>query len=291
MAVVFLCPFVGCGGGGDSGTTVNIAAKDFTEQYIIGEMLAALVSENTDLEVNLTSGITGETTIIMPAMEKGDFDFYAEYDSTAWLTVLKEGAITDVEQMHIDLNEAYNDLYDMTWLGYYGFDNGYEIAVRTETAKAYGLKTLSDLVAVSDKMIFGAGYEFYEREDGYDGLQSMYHFNFKEKKEMNLSLKYDALLDGQVDAITVYKTDGRLNYPEIVILEDDKGYFPPAMCGTIIRNEIAEAHPELVEVLNKLNGVVSSEEMREMNAAVDINGEDPKDVATAFLQRKGLIDQ
>lgn len=287
LSILVIFVFSGCS---SKSGTINIAAKDFTEQYILGEMLKALVEENSDLNVDLTSGVAGETSIIMPAMIKGDFDVYPDYDSTVWLTVLKKPKTYDVEAMHDELNAIYLQEYDMKWLGYYGFDNTYSIAVRRETADQYSLTTFSDLAEISDEIIFGAGYEFFEREDGYDGLQEVYNFNFKEILEMNLSLKYNALLDGQVDAITIYKTDGRMENPDIVELVDDKDYFPPAMCGTIIRVEVLEAYPELEDIFTKLNGMISNEEMRLMNAAVDIDGQDPKKVAIEFLQEKGLIE-
>ncbi|MBQ6811369.1 MAG: hypothetical protein IJO94_08210 [Firmicutes bacterium] len=278
-----------CGCEKESDTAIRVAAKDFTEQYILGEMIKILIEENTDLQVDLTSGIAGETSIIMPAMEKGDFDLYPEYDSTAWMTVLKHAKTHDAKAMHDALNKEYHDIYDMQWLGYYSFDNTYGIAVRKETAEQYDLQTYSDLATVSEEIVFGAGYEFFEREDGYTDLQKLYGFNFKEIKEMNLNLKYTALLDGQVDAITIYKTDGRMENPDIIELEDDKNYFPPAMGGTIIRNEIAEKYPELVDVLKTLNNAISNSDMRQMNAKVDIEGKEPMDVARAFLKEKGLI--
>lgn len=287
LSILVIFVFSGCS---SKSGTINIAAKDFTEQYILGEMLKALVEENSDLNVDLTSGVAGETSIIMPAMIKGDFDVYPDYDSTVWLTVLKKPKTYDVEAMHDELNAIYLQEYDMKWLGYYGFDNTYSIAVRRETADQYSLTTFSDLAEISDEIIFGAGYEFFEREDGYDGLQEIYGFNFKEILEMNLSLKYNALLDGQVDAITIYKTDGRMENPDIVELVDDQDYFPPAMCGTIIRVEVLETYPELEDIFTKLNGMISNEEMRLMNAAVDIDGQDPKKVAIEFLQEKGLIE-
>ncbi len=277
-------------GGGQKSDTIRIASKDFSEQYILGEILKAMVLEHTGLEVELTAGVAGETSIIMPAMVKGDFDLYPEYDSTAWMTVLKKPKNIDVEAMHREMEEIYRKEYGMTWLGYYGFDNTYSIAVRRETAVEYGLKTFSDLAAHSGEMTFGAGYEFFEREDGYAGLQELYGFNFKEILEMNLSLKYMALLDKQVDAITIYKTDGRMDNPEIVELQDDKDYFPPALCGTLIRDEVLQVYPELGQALKMLNGMISNKEMTTMNAAVDREGRDAREVALAFLQQKGLIN-
>lgn len=287
LIAVVLFMFSGCSKKSD---TISIAAKDFTEQYIMGEMLKALVLEHTDLDVDLTSGIAGETSIIMPAMIKGDFQTYSEYDSTAWMTVLKQPKTMDTETMHKELKEIYENDYGITWLGYYGFDNTYSIAVRRETAEEYNLKTYSDLAAISTEIVFGAGYEFFEREDGYQGFQELYGFNFKEIKEMNLSLKYNALLDSQVDAITIYRTDGRMKNDKIVELTDDKDYFPPALCGTVIRLDVLEKYPQLEDVFKMLNNNIDNDEMRAMNAAVDVEGQDPKKVAIEFLQQKGLIN-
>ncbi len=256
----------------------------------MGEILAAMVREHAGREAELTAGVAGETSIIMPAMIKGDFEVYPEYDSTAWMTVLKKHKNSDLAAMHREMAEIYQREYDMTWLGFYGFDNTYRLAVRRETAEEYNLKTFSDLATHSHKMTFGAGYEFFEREDGYTGLQEMYGFGFKEIMEMNLSLKYVALLDRRVDVITIYKTDGRMANPEIVELEDDRGYFPPALCGTIIRNEVLRTRPEVGRALKKLNGRISNQEMSAMNAAVDIEGLDARKVALAFLRQKGLIN-
>ena len=280
--------FTGCSEKESDGA-IQIAAKDFTEQYILGEILKMVVEEYTDYDVELTAGIAGETSIIMPAMEKGDFDLYAEYDSTAWMTVLKQPMTTDVDYMHLELDKRYKEKYDMIWTGYFGFDNAYSLAVRKETADKYQLKTFSDLVKVSDQMILGAGYEFYEREDGFDGLREKYQFRFKETTEMNLGLKYNALLDGQVDVITIYRTDGRALRPDVTVLEDDLVYFPPAMGGTLVRAEALTEYPGLEDALNVLNGAITNDEMQEMNAAVDLDGKDAKKVAKEFLQKKGLI--
>jgi len=286
LAALMICSGLGCA---RDSATINIASEDFTEQYILGEILLALVQENTELEVNLTSGIVGETSIIMPAMEAGDFDLYAEYDSTAWMTVLKMPHEKNIEWMHSELNRIYEETYSMRWLGFYGFNNTYGLAMRKETAEYYGIVTYSDLALQSSHIVFGAGYEFFEREDGYDGLQEMYDFSFKDIEEMNLNLKYEALLNGNVDVITIYRTDGRMSNPELVLLVDDKEYFPPAYCGTVVRIDTLERYPELLAVLEMLNDNISDEEMRLMNAQVDMEGREAREVAREFLARKGLI--
>lgn len=287
LTLVFLSCFCSCSSGKDH--KINIAAKDFTEQYILGEILKEMIEKNTDHEVELTSGVAGETSVILPAMAAGEFDISSDYDTTAWLTVLKKNRNNDINAMHRDLDAQYRQKYGLTWLGFYGFDNKYNLVVRKETAEAYHLKTFSDLAARSREITFGAGYEFYEREDGYEGLVKCYGFTFKETKEMNLSLKYTALHDGKVDVITVYKTDGRLADKSLVELEDDLHYFPQALCGTVIREEIVEKYPEIVLALEKLNDQISNDEMRAMNAAVDMKGRDAKKIAHEFLSKKGLI--
>lgn len=273
----------------DKSGTVNIAAEDYTEQYILGEILRAMVVEHTDLDVELTSGIAGGTSNIHPAMVKGEFDMYPEYTGTAWMTVLKKTELPDNETLYVRLAEEYKEKFNFVWIGLYGFNNTYSLAVLKETADKYGLKTYSDLAKHSPELVFGAGYEFFEREDGFDGLQKIYGLNFKDTLEMNLSLKYNALEEKQVDVITVYKTDGRLRNSILVDLEDDLAYFPAHICGTVVRGEILEKHPELEKVLEKLNGMISNEEMAAMNAAVDLEGRNEKEVALEFLRQKGLI--
>ncbi len=269
--------------------TIKIAAKDFTEQYILGEILGAMVAEYTDLNVELKTGIAGGTSNIHPAIVKGQFDIYPEYTGTAWMTVLKKTDLPDNEKLFAELTEEYNSKYELNWVGLYGFNNAYGLAVLKETAEKYGINTYSDLAKHSSELIFGAGYEFFEREDGFEGLQQLYGLNFKDILEMNLSLKYNALQERQVDVITVYKTDGQMSNPVIFELEDDKEYFPAHICGTVVRNEILVKHPELKEALEKLSGAISNEEMAKMNAEVDLNKRNEKEVALEFLREKGLI--
>lgn len=288
VLLVLLMVFSSLGCSREAGI-VRIATKDFTEQYILGEILSALVTEYTDLEVELTTGIAGGTSNIHPAMVKGEFDIYPEYTGTAWMTVLKETALPDNETLYAKLVEEYKEKYNLVWTGLYGFNNTYSLAVLKGTADKYGLETYSDLVENSAELIFGAGYEFFEREDGFKGLQELYGFKFKDTLEMNLSLKYDALLEKQVDVITVYKTDGRLGNPNIVELKDDREYFLAHLCGTVVRAEILEKYPELKDALMKLNGMIMNKEMAAMNAAVDSDGRDAKEVALEYLRQKHLI--
>ena len=268
--------------------TIHIATKPMTEQYVLGEMLDILIEQDTDLNVEITQGVGGGTSNIQPAMENGEFDLYPEYTGTGWNMVLKkEGLYT--EDMFSSLQEEYNDDYDMSWIGMYGFNNTYGLVVRKEIADKYNLKTYSDLKAVSDQLTFGAEYDFFEREDGYDALCAEYGFHFKKTMDMDIGLKYQAINQGKIDVMNIFTTDGQLSTSDVVVLVDDKQFYPSYMCGNIVRNEVMEQHPELEAVLQTLSGTITDSDMARMNYEVETLGREPRAVAKEFLTGKGLI--
>lgn len=268
--------------------TIHIATKPMTEQYVLGEMLDILIEQDTDLNVEVTQGVGGGTSNIQPAMENGEFDLYPEYTGTGWNMVLKkEGLYT--EDMFSTLQEEYNDDYNMSWIGMYGFNNTYGLVVRKEIADKYNLKTYSDLKAVSDQLTFGAEYDFFEREDGYDALCSEYGFHFKKTMDMDIGLKYQAINQGKIDVMNIFTTDGQLSASDVVVLVDDKQFYPSYMCGNIVRNEVLEQHPELETVLQTLSGTITDSDMARMNYEVETLGREPRAVAKEFLTGKGLI--
>ena len=269
--------------------TLHIATKPMTEQYILGEMLDMLIEQDTDLEVELTQGVGGGTSNIWPAMESGEFDLYPEYTGTAWNMVLKrEGLYT--EELFAEMEQEYEDAYSMQWVGMYGFNNTYGLVVRREIAEQYGLKTYSDLAAVSDQLIFGAEYDFFEREDGYDALCETYGLSFKETMDLDIGLKYQALNQGRIDVMVVFTTDGQLSASDVTVLEDDKQFYPSYLCGNIIRSEVIEEHPELTGVFEKVSGLISDSDMAQMNYQVETEGREPRDVAEEFLGTHGLLE-
>lgn len=274
------------GGAGDK--TIEVATKPMTEQYILGEMLKELVEQDTDLKVNLTQGVGGGTSNIEPAMEKGDFDLYPEYTGTGWNMVLKNQGLYD-ESMFDDLKKSYEKEIDLTWCGMYGFNNTYGLAVRKEIADQYHLKTYSDLAKVSGTLTFGAEYDFYEREDGYDALCDAYAFHFKKTSDMDIGLKYKAINQGKVDVMTIFTTDGQLSVSDIVVLEDDKQFYPSYLCGNVVRLDTLEKHPELRAVLESLDEILDDGTMADLNYQVEGEGKEPKDVAHDFLKAKGLV--
>ena len=220
--------FAGCGEKG----TIKIASKPMTEQYILTEIIAQLIEEETDYEVEITKGVGGGTTNIHPALVKGDFDLYPEYTRTAWLNVLKKEVMEkDDDALYAQLQEEYGEM-GLTWTGLYGFSNTYGLAVREETAKQYGLSTYSDLAAASGELVFGGNPDYIELETGFPRLCAAYGMNFKDMAQMEIALKYEALKNGEVDVINAFTTDAQLAANNLVLLTDDNVFFETFDAGT-----------------------------------------------------------
>ena len=288
-----LLVFIGLAGGvlyGMFGTkdVIRIATKPMTEQLVMGEMLKLLIEQDTNLSVRLTPGVGGGTSNIQPAMESGDFDLYPEYTGTGWNMVLKEKRAYD-ERFFPSLTAAYRERYHMRWIGMYGFNDTFGIAVRRDIAKQYGLRTYSDLVNAAPALTFGAEYDFFEREDGYAGLCRAYGLSFARTMDLDIGLKYRALENGQIDVMTIFTTDGQLAASDAVVLQDDRGFFPSYRCGNVVREEVLTAHPELADTLEKLTDTITDAEMARMNYAVESAGREPRAVAEEHLRSKGLL--
>lgn len=267
---------------------VNVATKPMTEQYILGEMLATLIEHDTDLSVKLTQGVGGGTSNIQPGMEKGDFDLYPEYTGTGWNAVLKHDSTYD-ESLFDTMQQEYQDRMSLTWIGLYGFNNTFGLAVSKQVAQQYNLHTYSDLARVAESLALGAEPDFFDRQDGYPGLQKAYGMNFANTRDMDISLKYRALFEGRVDAIVISTTDGQAADDRLVVLQDDKGFYPTYLCGSVVRVDTLNAHPELKAVLEKMRNLISDVDMARMNNEVETQGREPKAVADAFLVQKGLV--
>lgn len=269
--------------------TINIATKPMTEGYILGQMLTELIEQDTDLKVNITNGVGGGTSNIHPAIVKGEFDLYPEYTGTSWEAVLKKEASYD-ESKFDELQKEYKEKYNLEYVNLYGFNNTYGLAVNKDIAEKYNLKTYSDLAKVSNNLIFGAEYDFFEREDGYKELQKVYNMNFKKQIDMDIGLKYQAMKDKKIDVMVIFTTDGQLAISDVVVLEDDKKMYPSYRAGTVIRSEILSEYPELKPVLEKLNNILDDKTMADLNYQVESEGKKPEDVAREYLQEKGLLE-
>ena len=269
--------------------TINIATKPMTEGYILGQMLTEIIEQDTDLKVNITNGVGGGTSNIHPAIVRGEFDIYPEYTGTSWEAVLKKEASYD-ESKFDELQKEYKEKYNLEYVNLYGFNNTYGLAVNKDIADKYNLKTYSDLAKVSNNLIFGAEYDFFEREDGYKELQKVYDIDFKKKIDMDIGLKYQAMKDKKIDVMVIFTTDGQLAISDVIVLEDDKKMYPSYRAGTVVRSEILSEYPELKPVLEKLNNILDDKTMADLNYQVESKGKKPEDVAREYLQEKGLLE-
>ena len=270
--------------------TIHIATKPMSEQFILGEMLALLIEENSDLHVKITKGVGGGTSNIHPAMVKGDFDLYPEYTGTGWLVIFKKDTLLPPDQLFSELQKEYSREYGLKWVAPYGFNNAYSLAVSNEMAKKYNLKTFSDLALYPDLFTFGAEYDFYEINDGYADLCAYYNLKFKKNLDMDIGLKYEAMKSGKIDVINIFTTDGQLSHANLTVLKDDKHFFPSYYCATIVREETLKEHPELERILEKMNGILTDQEMADMNYKVDVEHRTEREVAVEFLKKKGLLN-
>lgn len=269
---------------------IEIATKPMTEQYILGEMLKLVIEDNTDYSVEITKGIGGGTSNIHPAMEKGEFDLYPEYTSSGWVMVLKhEASEVSDDEMFEKLKEEYEENFEMTWVGLYGFNNTYAIAVRKEVADEFQLKTTSDLATVADQLVFGGNPDYIEREDGFKLVCETYGLNFKDVKDIDIGLKYQAMENGEIDVTNGFTTDAQLSRDDVVVLEDDKHLQVNYFCSTIVRKDSLEKYPGLEDALMKMDGILTDKEMAGLNYQVEVEGKNEADVAKEFLTSKGII--
>jgi osmoprotectant transport system permease protein len=270
--------------------TIVIAGKKWTEQYILPYIIAEYVKDKTNYHVKVEEGL-GETPILNGAIQKGDIDMYVEYTGTGLLTILKEKYNPSLtpNDVYKKVKQGYTEKYHLAWLKPLGFENTYALALNQQKYQQLGAKTVSDLAQESSQLVFGGPADFYEREDGYNGLVQTYNLSFNDKRTLDANLMYDAVKNGKADVIPAYTTDGRIPRYHLGILKDDKHFFPPYYAAPIVREDTLKKFPKLKDVVNQLGGKISEKDMAEMNAKVDIDKQDPRDVAREFLKEKGLI--
>ncbi len=268
---------------------IVIASKPTAEQYILGEIIARLIEEKTTIPVKRSFGIGGGTSNIHPAMLSGEIDIYPEYTGTAWLFVLKKQKISNPDTLFKALSDIYNKEYQLTWVTRFGFNNTFTLAISDTAAIREGFRTISDLAPKSNRYNFGAEFDFFERNDGFSGISSLYSLNFKKIVELDINLKFNAMANGTVDIINAFSTDSRIKQMNLRTLKDDKKYFPAYQAGIVVRNETLKQHPELESLLAKLNNTIDDSTMTMLNYEVEIVNKSTEEVATAFLRSKGLI--
>jgi osmoprotectant transport system substrate-binding protein len=289
LFLVSLCVVVAIAACQSNADKVVIGTKNFTEQVILGEILAQQIESKTKLKVDRKFNLGG-TFVCHTALTKGELDIYPEYSGTAFTTILKQKAITDPKKVLETVKTEYKKQFQSEWTAPFGFSNGFAIVIRGDDSRKFNVKTLSQAAAQTPNWQAGFGFEFLNREDGFPGLSKTYNLKFgKPPKTMDLGLLYRALLDQQVDLVAGNTTDGLLSTADLVVLQDDQRYFPPYDAAPVVRTETFQRHPELRKVLDELGGLISEEEMRSLNNRVDAKKEDLKQVVREFLQTSGAV--
>lgn len=267
-----------------SSPAVIVGSKNFTEQVILGELLAQHIENETRLKVDRRLNLAG-TFICDRALRAGEIDAYIEYTGTAFTAILKQRPLTDPAEVYHRVKAEYLPA-GIEWMEPLGFNNTFAMIVRREEAGKLGIQTISQAAAYTPQWRAGFGYEFIERADGFKGLSDTYQLRFAgPPRVMELGLIYRALADGQVDLIAGDSTNGLIAALDLFVLEDDKKYFPPYDAVPLVRSETLKHYPELRAVLEQLKGRISEAQMRRMNYEVDGRRRPVKAVVSEFLSR------
>jgi len=268
---------------------LTVGSKNFTEQLILGELLAQLIESVTREPVERRPYLAG-TYICHQALLAGRIDLYVEYTGTALAAILKQAPGGNHQQVYEEVKDEYLRRLDLQVFPPLGFDNSFAIVMRGDDAERMNLTKLSQLAPFAPKLRMGVGYEFLERRDGYPGLISTYGLSFAAApRVMDLGLLYRALENRQVDLIAGANTDGLIGALHLVTLADDRHYFPPYDAVPIVGKDSLQRYPALRSALDRVTGRISVDDMRAMNYAVDGEKRDAAQVAREFLVSHGLI--
>ena len=266
-----------------------ISGKLGSEPEILINMYKILIEENSKLGVELKPGL-GKTSFVFNALKNGDIDIYPEFSGTAVFTFLKETPVNNnAEDVFNQAQKGMETKFKMVMLKPMKYNNTYAIAVSKKFADENNLKTISDLARVKDKIKAGFTREFNDREDGYSGLKKLYQFEIPNIKEFEPKLRYVAVQSGDINLVDAYSTDPELAQYNMVILKDDKHLFPPYQGSPMMREETLKKYPKLRNILEKISGKISDEEMSTMNYRVSVKGEKAEDVAREYLRNAGII--
>ena len=290
ILAVLCCGLLGCAPPRSS--RVTIGAKNFTEQVVLGELLAQEIEAVTGQPVERRFYLAG-SYICQQALVSGRIDGYVEYTGTALTAILKQPlppvGQRDRAQVFETVRRLYAQRYQVRVEPGLGFENTFAMVVRGSDAEWLGLKTISDAIPHTPQMKLGVGYEFEQRPDGLRGLEAAYGLRFAESpRTMDLGLLYRALSSGQVDMVAGNSTDGPIRAFHLVALEDDRHYFPPYEAVPLVREDSLKRHPEIQTAMDRLAGKVTADQIRAMNDAVDGQHRDVAEVVREFRRGKGL---
>ena len=278
-----------CAGCVSHQSALTVGSKNFTEQLILGEILKQYLGDVCHMAVDGRFYLAG-TYICQQAILAGRIDTYVEYTGTALAAILKEQYSGDPAAVNQHVKQEYQRRFDLDVMPPLGFNNSFAMVIRGDEARRLGVKTLSQLAPYAPKMRLGVGYEFLERQDGYKGLVKTYDLHFADDpRVMDLGLLYRALQNKSVDIVAGNNTDGLIAALGLVVLQDDKHYFPPYDAVPIVRPAMFQKCPQSQEAFGRLAGRISANDMRAMNYAVDEEKKDASAVARDFLVKNSLL--
>lgn len=270
-------------------TPVKIGSKDFTEELLLGEMYA-LILEANGVPVERKLNLAG-TQVAHEALTKGEIDMYPEYTGTGYQFILgiKDGE-KNTKKVFDKAAADYKSKWNLVWLDPAPMNNTNAVACTQDAAKKYSLKTLSDLSKAAPNITFAGIPDFPQRPDGLAGLKQLYGgFEFKALTIFDPGLKYKAVQEGKADCVVAFSTDGQIAAYKLVLMEDDKGLWPPYQVAPVVRNDVLQKNPKIREGLNKLAPVLTNDALAALNWKVDGDKQEYTAVAKAFLKEKGLI--
>lgn len=264
-----------------SSTTIRVGSKDFTENLVIAEIYA-LALEDNGYTVDRVSNIS--SSLIHNSIVNDEIDLYPEYTGTGLLSVLGEDMETDPEKVYKTVKKEYEEQFNLTWLDYASANDSQGLVIRTEVANSLNIKTISDLQAHASELRFASQGEFDEREDGLPGLEKTYGtFNWQSSKVYDNSLKYSVLENDEADVTPAYTTEGQLvSTDKFTLLEDDKQFWPPYNLAPVVRDNILDDNPDIKTILNNISEKLDTETVTELNAKVDVDGQEYTDVAKEY---------
>ncbi|AKG74499.1 osmoprotectant ABC transporter substrate-binding protein [Salinicoccus halodurans] len=291
LTVLSGCSLPGLGGGAND--PVRITALNTSESQIMAHMLRLLIEHDTDGEIKPTIiNNLGASTVQHNAIVNGDANMSStRYSGTELTGPLGQDPIANSEEAMQVVQEEFQEQFDQKYFNSYGFDNSYAFMVTKETAEEYDLETVSDLEEHKDELELGVDSSWLNREgDGYPGFVDHYGFSFDTVRPMQIGLVYDALDNGSLDVSLGYTTDGRIASYDLVVLEDDKEFFPAYDTSALATDELLEEYPELVDIVGKLTGKISTEQMQQLNYKADGEGREPALVAEEYLEEHNYFE-
>jgi osmoprotectant transport system permease protein len=269
---------------------IVIGSKNFTEQVILGELMAQVIEEKSNIKVDRKLNLGG-TFICHEAVKAGEVDGYVEYTGTALTAILKEKPLKKPKEVLERVRATYGNKFNLEVFPPLGFNNTFAILIRQEDADKYQIKSLSDAAKYTPRWQAGFGHEFLAREDGYLGLIKNYNLKFSAPPQaMELGLMYRALAEKQVDLVAGNSTDGLITVLNLFILEDDRQFFPPYEAVPVFNRESLQKHPQLKGIIEILKNLISAQDMQQMNYEVDNQSRPVERVVTDFLKKKKVSE-